>query len=117
MAKTILLVEDEAQVRTLLERVLVKTGYSVISASNGREAIATLAARRDNIDLIITDLVMPEMSGTALARELCSQRPDLKVLFMTGYAQEDIEELPDRSALIQKPFTPAQLLERIRQML
>jgi two-component system, cell cycle sensor histidine kinase and response regulator CckA len=117
MTKTILLVEDEPQVRTLLERVLTKAGYAVITASNGREAVDIAERRIAEIDLVVSDLVMPELSGTALMRELHAKRQDLKVLYMTGYAEEDVEELREGTLLISKPFTPALLLERIRQII
>lgn len=114
MTETILLVEDEDQVRILLHRVLERRGYTVLVASNGREALELGAPRIHELDLVITDLIMPEKGGAELMRELHALRPDLRCLFMTGYAQEDLgEQELNGAALIEKPFTPAQLLDRV----
>lgn len=117
-AKTILLVEDEEQVRLLLERVLAKNDYKVISATNGREALALAIEKIDDIDLVISDLVMPELGGVGLQRELQSLRADIPFLYMTGYAEEDAQqEGPlEEAQLIRKPFTPLQLMQRIADL-
>ncbi|HUP87812.1 MAG TPA: response regulator [Longimicrobiales bacterium] len=117
-AKTILLVEDEEQVRVLLERVLVKNDYKVLSATNGREALALAQGKINDIDLVISDLVMPELGGVGLLRELRLIRSDIPFLYMTGYSEEDVQqEGPLEGAhLIQKPFTPVQLMQRIADL-
>lgn len=117
MTKTILLVEDEDQVRTLLQRVLSKRDYNVIVAGNGRDGLEKGRDVIGEIDLVVTDLIMPEMSGVELMRELRSLRSDVACLYMTGYSREDIDEPLDGAELIQKPFTPAQLIERIDEIL
>lgn len=118
-AKTILLVEDEDQVRVLLERVLIKNQYSVITAANGREAVDIARDRMSDIDLVISDLVMPELGGGGLLRELRKLRSDLPFLYMTGYTEEEVEsEGPLEGAhVIQKPFTPVQLMQRVQQII
>lgn len=117
MKKTILLVEDEDQVRMLLQRVLGKRDYNVVVAGDGREGLEKGREIIGDIDLVVSDLIMPEMSGTELLRELRTLRADLPCLYMTGYSKEDIDEPLDGADLIQKPFTPAQLLERIEEIL
>lgn len=117
MKKTILLVEDEEQVRTLLKRVLAKRDYEVVAAQDGRAGLEKGLEIINDITLVVTDLIMPEMNGVELLRALRAQRPDLPCLFMTGYAKEDIEEPLGDAHLIQKPFTPVDLLARIEQVL
>ncbi|HSB76521.1 MAG TPA: ATP-binding protein, partial [Terriglobales bacterium] len=111
----ILLVEDEQVVRESLARVLTSSGYSVLKASNGVEAEA-LAARVPRIDFLLTDLVMPRMGGTELARLMSKRHPELRVLFMSGYPDEelDTEEAGRRqTAFIQKPFTTGSLVNKL----
>lgn len=117
--KTILLVEDEEQVRTLIHRVLNKRGFHVLVAVNGREAVETARGQLDTIDLVITDVVMPEMGGGSLQRELRALRADLPFLYMTGYQREELEEEGplDGAYMLQKPFTPVQLLAMIQRII
>lgn len=117
--KTILVVEDEEQVRTLIHRVLNKRGYNVIVAVNGRAALEIARSQLNAIDLVISDVVMPEMGGTELLRELRALGAELPFLYMTGYARADLEEEEplDGAHVIQKPFTPAQLLEVVNQII
>jgi DNA-binding NtrC family response regulator len=116
---TILVVEDEEQVRTLVVRLLEKRGYAVQSAENGRLALDL--ARRDlnDISLVITDMIMPEMGGQALLNELRKERPALPALCMTGYSRE---EMADTDAMrdatfIEKPFTPAVFLDHVAELM
>lgn len=117
--ETILVAEDNDQVRKLTERVLRRFGYHVITASNGGEAVTMFEARPE-IDLLVTDVIMPEMNGRELADVVTRSRPDLKVLFMSGYAPHAIVHhgvLEPGREFLQKPFTPSQLAQRVRQLL
>ena len=116
---TILVVEDEQQVRTLIVRLLEKRGYRVLEAENGREALEVIRESLADLSLVITDLVMPEMGGEALVREVNKARSDLPCLYMTGYSQEEVASLDGMhsSNIIEKPFSPATFLERVQSML
>ncbi|HET9985649.1 MAG TPA: PAS domain S-box protein [Longimicrobiales bacterium] len=120
-AGTILLVEDDAAVRRLARRILDGAGYRVLEAAGGAEAIRlTLDAAAPRIDLLLTDLVMPQMSGVELARRLTRRQPDLKVLFMSGYAADTIERqgaLGPDTPFLEKPFTPPGLTRAVREVL
>jgi CheY-like chemotaxis protein len=119
--ETILIVEDEPEVRTLAVLVLRELGYNVIEAANGEEALQ-LAAVSDQqpIHLMVTDVVMPRMGGPHLAAALTSRHPETKVLFISGYPDETITErgtVPSNLAFLAKPFTPSSLARRIREVL
>lgn len=114
-----LLVEDEPSVRSLAVQVLQKQGYRVLDAENGSAALAVARASNTPIHLLISDVVMPGQSGPELAAELLRQRPDLKILFISGYTDSRLAD-PNRfatSAFLQKPFTPTVLAQRVRQVL
>jgi PAS domain S-box-containing protein len=116
-AGTVLVVEDEEAVRTLACRVLRAKGYRVLEAANADLALAILGGATGSIDLLLTDVVMPGMSGPALAQRLLSRHPSLRVLYMSGYAEEAIERqgsLPAGGDLLEKPFTADQLARRVR---
>ncbi len=118
--ETILLVEDQEAVRTLASRVLRSCGYAVLEAANGREALATCAAHPGAIHLLLTDVVMPHLSGRELAERLAVARPDTKVLFMSGYTDDalirhGVEEA--KLAFLRKPFTPPELSRKVRSVL
>ncbi len=119
-SETILLVEDNPHVRELTENVLERLGYRVMSAGDGAEALQKMETARDEIDMLLTDVVMPGMSGRELAEQLVAARPAFKVLFMSGYEGADISQrgmlLPD-APFLEKPFTPAALANKIRQVL
>lgn len=118
--ETILLVEDEAAILRLTQRALEAQGYSVLGASGPREA-ARLASEYDGeIDLLLTDVVMPEMNGRDLAHALAKGRPRIRRLYMSGYAAEAITEggvLEEGVAFIQKPFSLAEIAIKVRQVL
>jgi two-component system, cell cycle sensor histidine kinase and response regulator CckA len=117
---TILVVEDEDAVRYLACRVLRGNGYRVLEAGSPAAALRIVRAERQPVDLLVTDIVMPGMSGPALAERLVAGWPGLKVLYITGYAEEAIERqgaLPAGGALLEKPFTAQQLADRVRQAL
>jgi CheY-like chemotaxis protein len=115
----ILVVEDEATVRTLLSRVLSREGYDVMEAANGDEALAILGSHA-TVDLLLTDTVMPGMSGVELARRARMMRPDISVLHMSGYTEDEVfrRGLSGRGdAFLQKPFAPAVLLRGVADAL
>ena len=114
---TILLVDDEDGVRVTLRRQLVAQGHTVLEASHGSEAIAVVRMRRGNLDLVLSDVVMPEMNGTELAATLVRDYPGLPVILMSAYAPAGLTQVgPDRHKVpvLQKPFAPGQLQELIQ---
>jgi PAS domain S-box-containing protein len=119
---TILLVEDEPAVRGLAERVLARAGYRVVTAGNGREALARWVEERGRaggVDLIVTDVVMPDAGGRALVQRVREERADVPVLFVSGYVEGGLaaSELGGRTAFLEKPFRQDELLERVRALL
>jgi PAS domain S-box-containing protein len=117
---TVLLAEDEGALRAIVERILTKRGYRVLAASGGAEALA-LAERHDGpIDLLVTDVVMPLMSGQELAHRLVRRRGDVPVLFLTGYSMEAVANhgvLRPGSELLKKPFSPQELAVAVSELL
>jgi CheY-like chemotaxis protein len=109
-APTILLAEDEAQVRKLVERLLRMQGYAVLTTTNGREAVEASRGCTGPIDLLLTDVVMPEMGGREAAAIIRGERPSIRVIFMSGYS-EDLVRRELTAPFLSKPFTPAQLRE------
>ncbi|MGD8465151.1 MAG: GAF domain-containing protein, partial [Anaerolineae bacterium] len=118
--ETVLLVEDETAVRELAANVLKTCGYRVLAAKDGVEALQTGEGFSETIDLLVTDVIMPNMNGTELAEGLQRQYPDIRVLYMSGYAGEEIEQnsalAPDASFL-SKPFSIAELTQKVRLIL
>jgi len=118
--ETILLAEDEPAVRSFVRSVLEASGYTILEVENGHEGLKTAEAFTAPIHLLITDVVMPRMGGRELAGKLCDKRAGLKVLFMSGYADDDaLRRAPLQSgqAFLQKPFTPSLLAWKVRQLL
>lgn len=118
--ETILLVEDEHAVRRLALIALQSYGYLVLEAAQGREALALFESHRARIDLLVTDMVMPEMSGRELANRLIEQAPDLKVLFVSGYTDDGLAQPgldSSRIGFLPKPYSPEELAERVRAVL
>jgi two-component system cell cycle sensor histidine kinase/response regulator CckA len=115
---TILLVEDEDGLRSLNARGLRSRGYSVIEAANGVEAIEALEERQGAVDLVVSDVVMPEMDGPTLLKEMRIRNPDLKIIFVSGYAEDAFEKsLPENQqfAFLPKPFTLTQLVAAVKE--
>ncbi|HEY2773408.1 MAG TPA: response regulator, partial [Candidatus Binatia bacterium] len=115
---TILLVEDEEGLRSLNARGLRSRGYSVIEASNGVEAMEALEEKNGAVDLVVSDVVMPEMDGPTLLKEMRGRNPDLKIIFVSGYAEDAFEKsLPENEqfAFLPKPFTLAQLVAAVKE--
>jgi two-component system cell cycle sensor histidine kinase/response regulator CckA len=115
-SETILLVEDEPSVRAVASRVLNRQGYRVLQAVDGREAIQIASRHAGHIDLVLTDAVMPGMGGADVAREIRAARPSVKVLFMSGYTEDEIirrQILVEPTAFLEKPFTASALTNAV----
>jgi two-component system cell cycle sensor histidine kinase/response regulator CckA len=118
--ETILVVEDEAAVRELAKQVLARAGYSVLTAANGGEALRLSERHAGKIHLALTDVVMPQMGGRILAEQLAKQRPDIKILYMSGYTDAAIDNhgrLDTGTHLIAKPFSLTDLRRKVREVL
>src|SRR5215470_12132391 len=118
--ETILLVEDEPAVRELARTVLSEQGYKVIEAQNSEDAVRLAGRHRSEIHLLLTDVVMPGMSGRDLANHLTALHPYLRVLYMSGYTNNVFEEngtVEEGLSFLQKPFTPQALTQRVRETL
>jgi two-component system cell cycle sensor histidine kinase/response regulator CckA len=119
-AETILVVEDEARVRKLMVDVLEGRGYTVLEATRGQEAVRIAKRHKGEIHLALVDVVMPEMSGPDLIREILPKRQNMRVLFISGYTEEAIVHhgIPDSGiAFLQKPFLPNGLAQKVREVL
>lgn len=119
-AETLLIVEDEDALRSLMVRACRDAGYHVIEADSGEQAMASIASHPGMIDLLVTDVIMPGISGRTLADHVVETRPETKILFCSGYAENAIVHhgvLAPDVKFLPKPFTPAVLLERIRSLL
>jgi signal transduction histidine kinase/ActR/RegA family two-component response regulator len=119
-SETILLVEDDVSLRHLALRVLRRAGYTVLEAQSSRQAIALGASHPGRIDLLLTDVVMPDLNGRTVAERLTTHRPDLRVLYMSGYTDDDVMRRGITTAqtqFMQKPFRPDELMSRVREAL
>ena len=118
--ETILLVDDEETVLRFSARVLTKEGFRVLSARSGQEALDATQTRDDVVDLLVTDVMMPGMNGCQLAETLLAQRPSMRVLFMSGYAENVLVTnvgLVPGAAFLSKPFKPSVLVTKVRGVL
>jgi CheY-like chemotaxis protein len=116
----LLLAEDEEGVRRLLTHVLERAGYQVLEAANGEEALAIFEKQGAAVDLVLTDMVMPKMSGRELAERVLQIRPDAKVIFMSGYTDDVLIRtgaLNPGMSFLQKPLRAATLIAKIRAAL
>jgi signal transduction histidine kinase/ActR/RegA family two-component response regulator len=119
-AETVLVVEDEARVRKLVVDVLASQGYTVVEATRGEEALRFCRQRKGRIDLAVLDVVMPEMSGPGLARQILPLCPGIRLLYISGYTEEAVlhHGIPESgAAFLQKPFLPDALLRKVREVL
>jgi CheY-like chemotaxis protein len=119
-SETILLVEDESQVRTVARGILKRHGYRVVEAQSGGEALLLCEQHAGTIDLLLSDVVMPLMSGPELAKRLAVHRPTMKILCMSGYTDDAVIRhgaVEAGIAFIQKPFTPETLTRKVREVL
>jgi PAS domain S-box-containing protein len=118
--ETVLLCDDDVEIRRLARHMLEARGYQVLEAQTARDAVAIASSRTDPIDLVFTDVVMPELNGPQVAEQVTEQHPESRVLFMSGYTADVISRrggLPDGASLLVKPFTSSQLLARVRETL
>jgi CheY-like chemotaxis protein len=117
--ETVLIVEDEQEVRTLLEKILRGRGYEVISAARPSDALRIADRRKEPIHLLLTDMVMPEMSGAVLSARLCAVHREIIVLQMSGYTdyQDEMPLANGRTAFLQKPFTADAVARAVREAL
>jgi two-component system cell cycle sensor histidine kinase/response regulator CckA len=118
--RTILVVDDEPMALKLVQTILEKRGYEVLISTSPTEAVKLFTAKRERIELLITDIVMPEMDGTKLAQKIQAIDPELPVLFMSGFVTEhEVEQAGAISefAFIRKPFRPATLVQAVQKML
>lgn len=119
-AETILLVEDEASVRALTRRILEGCGYNVLAAAEGNEALRICTRHREPIQLLVTDVVMPGMDGPTLAKRLLVLRPEMRVLYLSGYTDDAVMRhgiLEEEVNFMQKPFSSVALAQKVREVL
>jgi CheY-like chemotaxis protein len=119
-SETILLAEDEEAVRSLVRGVLESTGYQVLETKGANDALEVGQRHKEHIHLLLTDVVMPQMSGAELAKHLLRLHPEMKVLYMSGYADRALvhnDLLDPSTAFVQKPFTPDALARKVREVL
>jgi len=112
-------VEDDPAVRALVVRVLRGRGYTVVEAATGLQALEVLESRDGRLDLVVTDMVMPQMSGPALVKRVAEHYPDIRVLFMSGFAAHRavIDGIDESAPYLEKPFMPADLAQAVRRAL
>jgi two-component system, cell cycle sensor histidine kinase and response regulator CckA len=118
--ETVLFVEDEVALRDLMHRVLAKGGYTVLAAGDGLEALALVEAHQARIDVVVTDVVMPRMSGPELATRLRARDPGIRLLYVSGYTADQLRsqtDLGEDATLLAKPFTSDGLLRKVREVL
>ncbi|MFN7999015.1 MAG: response regulator [Bryobacteraceae bacterium] len=117
-APVILLVDDDAMVRTFASTMLQTHGFGIIEAENGSHGVARFSENRQVVDLVLSDIVMPKMSGAEMVRQILTLDPDVRVVFMTGYSGESLPEDYQKSfVVLQKPFTPDALVRTVRASL
>jgi CheY-like chemotaxis protein len=111
--QTILIAEDEGGIRKMVSEVLRKAGYRVLAAGSGQDAVDVASRHAGDIDLLLTDIVMAGMGGADLYAWMKAERPNVRVLFISGVMSRE----PLEGAFLKKPFTPAELVEKVRQVL
>ena len=118
--ETVLIVEDDEMVRKLSSRTLKKFGYAILEARNGLKALDLCKEYKGQIDLVLTDVIMPEMGGPELVKQLSEQYPHIKVVYMSGYTDNAISHhgvIEEGIAFINKPATPDELGQKVRDVL
>ncbi|MFI5369520.1 MAG: response regulator, partial [Spirochaetia bacterium] len=114
---SILLVEDESEVRALVKRILDRRGYTVTDAASGEEAVEACRARTEGFQLLITDIVLSGMRGTEVADSVRSFFPNVRVMYMTGYADKGDAPQQEDVPILQKPFSSTELLAQVKNTL
>ena len=114
---TILLAEDEPLLRELGETILRNAGYQVMSVHRRTELDSLLASNPRPIDVLLTDVVMPEISGQELASRVQSRWPQVRVIYTSGYPTDELKDVCPGASFLQKPFTPAELMQKIREVM
>lgn len=119
LSGTVLIVEDEAAIRSLTSRILRRKGYEVLEAVDGADALRVAEAHDGSIEVLLTDLVMPGIGGAELAGRIGSARPRLRVVYMSGYGEEDLAThgVEGPALFLGKPFRPDELLAKVRAAL
>jgi CheY-like chemotaxis protein len=117
MVCVILVAEDEVMVRNIVRHLLEGEGHEVLAAADGQEALDISRRYNGTIDLLITDVVMPRLDGFGLIRQILEERPNLRILVMTGHSPSDMGMPKMRFPLLQKPFGPAVFRDKVRQVL
>jgi two-component system, cell cycle sensor histidine kinase and response regulator CckA len=119
--ETILIVEDEPVLRDMAQVILQDSGYRILAANSGREALGVWEQHQDDIDLVLTDMVMPEgISGMDLAQKLIAAKPKLRIIFASGYSMDDLDTVffrKDGTLFLQKPYTHLSLTQAVRDCL
>src|SRR5262249_48724161 len=116
-AETVLLVEDDRAVRSVVDSVLRRNGYAVLQAGNPQEALATARQHAGTIDLVLADVIMPEMSGPEMVALLAEQHPETRAIYLSGYSADTLMRegiLESRARLVQKPVAARDLLQVVR---
>jgi CheY-like chemotaxis protein len=114
----VLFVEDEEVLRDLVRKVLAQRGYRVLTAGDGAAALAEVERHAAPVDLVLTDVIMPQMSGPALVAQLRARHPGLRVLYVSGYTADALREQAESgTAFLAKPFAPEALLRKVREVL
>jgi CheY-like chemotaxis protein len=119
-SETILVVEDDAEVRAFTRHVLQTCGYTVLEAAHGGEAIPLAEEHQGPVHLLVSDVVMPEMGGRRLAERILALKPGIKVLYVSGYTPDAVVRhgvVESEAAFLQKPFTPSVLARKVREVL
>ena len=114
--KTILLAEDESLLRELGETILRQAGYKVVTAPGAEELRALVSEYSDPVDLLLTDVIMPGLGGQELVALVKRRWPDIRILYMSGYSSEEIDDLDRDAGFLQKPFTPGELMKKISDL-
>jgi DNA-binding response OmpR family regulator len=116
MSSTVMVVDDEPMIRKLVTSALSTSGYKVVDAETPQQAMKMMDSH-PGLDLLLTDVVMPEVGGWELAEQMRQKRPELKVLFMSGFEPVADRTSPENTSFLQKPFRITELLDRVRQLL
>jgi len=118
--KTVLVADNDPLILSMIEQTLTPLGYDLLLASNGEEALTLMEKAESQVDLILTDVIMPGINGIDLAKQMISRNPEIRVMFMSGYLCPSIAHhgIPDsEKAFVQKPFLPNTLIKKIRSVL